>query len=616
MPSVMTALLHQLGAGGFLPDDPNRTDGELLEHFLTQHEEAAFEALVRRHGPMVLGVCRRVLRNVHDAEDAFQATFLVLVHKAGSIVPRDTVGNFLYGVAYRTALKARALAARRHSKERQVRDMPQPARESAPDDRLDLQPHLDQELARLRDKYRAPLVLCDLEGKTRGEAARLLGVAEGTLSSRLARARRMLAGRLATRGVTLSASTLAVALSREATAAYLPAGLLASTTHAALRLAAGEAVADVVSAQAALLTKGVLKAMFVTKCKGVFAWVMVAALAALGAGALGHYAWAQAAEPPAPPSLEDQADEQPPAAARQVVQDDPPPKPKAERKETRVDRKRVTAKDEVTKSFTTKEAPRLVVNTFNGSVAITTGPAGTTKVKVARQARAGTKEEAEKHLKSIDVQITQEANTIRVQAKKSATERIEAGAAVEVQVPPSAQLDLQSSNGGMTISGPTGDVKASSSNGGIQAKGSKGKLHLNTSNGRITVEGGSGKLDLRTRNGSIRIQGATGVVAAQTSNGSIHFAGTLADGEQSFQTSNGRIAIELPADARFRVDARTTNGKATTQFALKESPKPEAGGRGRKFRSRNSLQGTVGDNPKIVLKLRSSNGSIEVTPAK
>src|SRR5205807_133882 len=126
----------------------------------------------------VLGVCRRVLRNGHDAEDAFQATFLVLVRKAGSIVPRELVGHWLYGVAYRTALKARSMAARRRAMEQQVRDM---ARSETldPGARDDWQDQLDHELNRLPDKYRAPVILCELEGKSRRDAARQLGIAEG-----------------------------------------------------------------------------------------------------------------------------------------------------------------------------------------------------------------------------------------------------------------------------------------------------------------------------------------------------------------------------------------------------------------------------------------------------
>src|SRR5262245_12931183 len=144
------------------------TDGQLLESYVRSREEAAFAALVARHGPMVWGVCRRMLANAHDAEDAFQATFLVLVRRAASVVPREMVANFLYGVAHQTALKARATSARRGAREKQVTAMPEPALEQ-PDAPDDLGPLLDQELSRLPDKYRAVIVLCDLEGKTRKE---------------------------------------------------------------------------------------------------------------------------------------------------------------------------------------------------------------------------------------------------------------------------------------------------------------------------------------------------------------------------------------------------------------------------------------------------------------
>src|SRR5262249_27234943 len=154
---------------------------QLLEGYVRGREEAAFAALVRRHGPMVWGVCRRVLHSHQDAEDAFQATFLVLVRKAASVVPREMVANWLYGVARQTALKARATTARRRAREKQVTAMPEPPLEQQAlwDD---LQPLLDQELGRLPDKYRAVIVLCDLEGKTRKEAARHFRLPEGTVA--------------------------------------------------------------------------------------------------------------------------------------------------------------------------------------------------------------------------------------------------------------------------------------------------------------------------------------------------------------------------------------------------------------------------------------------------
>ena len=170
-----------------LPPEDDVTDGQLLGRFIGQHDEDAFAALVKRHGSMVLGVCRRVLGNAHDADDAFQATFLILVHKAASLKSRQLVGNWLYGVAYRTALAARAASARRASKERQVTEMPEPVM-TAMDDWSEIRRLLDQELSQLDDVYREAVVLCDLEGKTRRQAARQLGIPVGTLSGRITEA--------------------------------------------------------------------------------------------------------------------------------------------------------------------------------------------------------------------------------------------------------------------------------------------------------------------------------------------------------------------------------------------------------------------------------------------
>src|SRR5262245_17302106 len=146
-------------------DEAARTDGQLLTAFLLKQDADAFAGLVRRHGPMVLGVCRRVVGDHPTADDAFQAVFLVLARRAAVVRPREQVGNWLYGVAYRTAIKARAVLARRRSREKQVEAMPEPpAPTSAPDVWSDLKPVIDEELARLPEKLRLPVVLCDLEG--------------------------------------------------------------------------------------------------------------------------------------------------------------------------------------------------------------------------------------------------------------------------------------------------------------------------------------------------------------------------------------------------------------------------------------------------------------------
>jgi RNA polymerase sigma factor (sigma-70 family) len=276
----MNGVLRHLRRVALRHDGGGMTDGQLLERFLTAREEAAFEALVRRHGPMVLGVCRRVLIHLHDAEDAFQATFLVMVRKASSMVARETVGNWLYGVAFRTAQKARAAAARRRVKEKQM-SRPEALEE---DVWRELRPLLDQELNRLPDKYRDPVILCDVEGNTRKEAARRLGWPEGTLSGRLSRARVLLAKRLARHGLTLSGGAVAVILSQNAASACVPAPLVSSTVQAAALVAAGHAAAGVVSAPVAALTEGVMKAMLMTKLKIATAVVLAVGLLGIGFG--------------------------------------------------------------------------------------------------------------------------------------------------------------------------------------------------------------------------------------------------------------------------------------------------------------------------------------------
>jgi RNA polymerase sigma factor (sigma-70 family) len=260
------------------------TDGQLLECFVAHREDAAFEALLRRHGPMVLAVCRRVLNNWHDAEDAFQATFLVLARKAASVLPRERVGNWLHGVAYRTALKAVSTNAKRRAKERLARQVPRPEGDGDPGWQ-ELQHVLDQEVDRLPAKYRAPIVLCDLEGKTRREAARLLGWPVGTVSTRILAGRARLAQRLARRtGETLSAGGLAVALAGGEARASVPKSLLAVTVTAARGVRTYQsAAAGVISAKVAALMEGVVKAMLISKLK--IAAVIVLGLAVLGAGA-------------------------------------------------------------------------------------------------------------------------------------------------------------------------------------------------------------------------------------------------------------------------------------------------------------------------------------------
>jgi len=281
----MSSLFRNLCRALRLPGSPEASDGQLLERFVATREEGAFAALVERHGPMIHGVCRRILGDGADADDAFQATFLVLVRKAGSIVPPEMVGNWLHGVACRTARNARATSAKRRAKERAMRDIP---REDAPVPATDLRPILDAELEKLPARYRASIVLCDLEGKSRQEAARQLGLSEGTLSSRLARGRDLLRLRLHRRGLTLPAAALAAALAASAAPAAVPAALLSATISTGALVAAGQTIAASAPVSVALLTEGVLKAMFFSKLKIAAAMFLAIGVIGTGAGVLTH----------------------------------------------------------------------------------------------------------------------------------------------------------------------------------------------------------------------------------------------------------------------------------------------------------------------------------------
>jgi RNA polymerase sigma factor (sigma-70 family) len=291
-----------------LPPDPAATDGALLARFVRTRDEPAFRELVRRHGPMVLGVCRRVAGNAHLAEDAFQAAFLVLARRAAD-VPRGAVRGWLYGVAARTARKARAMSARRLAREVPVAALPERAAEPAAAPDAEALRVLDEEVGALPEHLRAAVVLCELDGASRRDAAARFGIPEGTVASRLAKARKLLAARLRKRGVALPAAGLAWALGRPAAAA-VPSRLLSATAA----LADGSAP---VPASVAQLSQGVLKAMFLTKLQ-VFALCGLLAVAGLAAGLPGSPG-ARAGSPPVPaagnPAPDARADEKKPQPA-------------------------------------------------------------------------------------------------------------------------------------------------------------------------------------------------------------------------------------------------------------------------------------------------------------
>jgi RNA polymerase sigma factor (sigma-70 family) len=284
-------------------------DRQLLERFVVRREEAAFAALVRRHGPMVLSVCRRVLHSLPDAEDTFQATFVVLARKAGSIRKREALGSWLHGVAFHLASTARARIARRRWHESRAGWH---GRETVPQQELgaetawrDLQEVLDAELRRLPDVCREPLVLCYLEGLSHEEAARQLGWPVGTVKSRLARARDLLRARLERRGLALSASAFAVALAANTANAVLPAGLVDTTCAASLALGTGGPSQAVATLADEVLRTGTLKVKLA-------ALVLVAGVVAVSVGGWAYQAGQKATNAEQPTSAKRQADKEGP----------------------------------------------------------------------------------------------------------------------------------------------------------------------------------------------------------------------------------------------------------------------------------------------------------------
>ncbi|HTU90403.1 MAG TPA: sigma-70 family RNA polymerase sigma factor, partial [Gemmataceae bacterium] len=251
------------------------SDEQLLHAFTSRRDDSAFAVLVRRHGPMVLHVCRRVLGHEQDAEDAFQATFLVLSRQAAKLRKKTSLASWLYGTAHRIALKAKQAAARRrrHESQAPLRPNAEPSTELLWDDMRAL---LDNEIARLPEKYRSVFVLFYLEDIGREETARRLGLKEGTVASRLAEARQRLQRRLTRRGVELTAVLAASALAIPKTSALSPA-LIASTTEAAL----GKGAAGLVSAPVAALVKSAVSAAMVGKTKTTA--VVLLAVSLLGA---------------------------------------------------------------------------------------------------------------------------------------------------------------------------------------------------------------------------------------------------------------------------------------------------------------------------------------------
>jgi DUF4097 and DUF4098 domain-containing protein YvlB len=350
--------------------------------------------------------------------------------------------------------------------------------------------------------------------------------------------------------------------------------------------------------------------MMVTKMKWVAALLLAVGLLGTGTGLLAYRSMA------AETTMNLTADS-PPAAARAAVQPSPaaaiqdepedkdataPQKTEKAKKKAKEDDKRITAKEVLTKSFKTGKSPRLIVELHNGAVEITANAESGIDAKVTKEARAETDAAAKEALKSLEVKMEQEGDTVRIKAGKLEGEKrtIHVVASAVLRVPPGTTLDVQTANGAVHLTGAAGNARIRTANGAIHVKDCKSTLDLHTANGAIHVEGGAGQLTMKTVNGGLHIQGTKAVVNAQTNNGGIHFDGSLGEGQQSLNTHNGSISLSLPADSRFRIEADTRNGRVTSEFAVQSTD----------GKSKTRLKGSVGESPSTTLKLHTENGSI------
>jgi RNA polymerase sigma factor (sigma-70 family) len=296
-----------------LPPADGTGDAALLERFIAWRDEAAFELLVYRHGPMVRGLCRRVLRHEQDAEDAFQATFLALARQAPA-VRGGSLAGWLYRVAFHAALKAKARSARRGTAALPA----EISRDTDPVDELlarEVRAVLDEEVMRLPARYRLPVVLCYLQGRSNSEAAAELGCPKGTVDSRLAEARRRLRGRLLRRGLApAAAADLERVLGSASDAAELPGAVVRPVARAALAFMSNHPAAGAVPVSAAVLTNEVLQAMYLSKLKWSAAAVLVLGLFGSGAGVATYEALA-GGQTPVQESAKADPPDKPPADA-------------------------------------------------------------------------------------------------------------------------------------------------------------------------------------------------------------------------------------------------------------------------------------------------------------
>jgi len=287
MQEVQAPSVRELRTDAPLGDSAFQSDAELLDAFVHDHDESAMEALVWRHGPMVLNLCRRILRDEHLAEDAFQAAFMELLRGAGSIDKGQSVSSWLFKVAYRVAHRQRSKMSKEPAQSPNIDDY---AARPAADAVIwrDLRPVLDEEIDRLPEKYRAPIVLCYLQGHTTGEAAEVLRRPKGTVLSHLSRGREQLRSRLTRRGVALTAAWLATHLSANVSSAALPDALVESTVKSAVNFTADKPILELTVSKSAP-AKGSSQAAFLANLKLLLAALLAASAVAFAAISIVHF---------------------------------------------------------------------------------------------------------------------------------------------------------------------------------------------------------------------------------------------------------------------------------------------------------------------------------------
>lgn len=587
------------------------TDSQLLDRFVKQRDEAAFELLVWRHQRMVMSLCRRILRGEQDTEDASQATFLALACKAGSIGKREAIASWLYKVAYRVASRERMNQEKRcrHAQQAATGRLDEHSPSAGAEVmEADIRAAIHEEINRLPKSYRAAVVLCYLEGKTNEEAALQMNCPVGTVVTWLARARRKLRSRLDRRGVAISVGCIETVLAARDSLAAPSLTFVEQTVQAALLFAADQPAPGLVSAKVAELTRGVLETMTMTKLK------FAIAVLAIGLATAGSSVFALSHLPQDKPILRPvhalqsgsiHADQ-----PRVDKPDDPEQtKPVAEQAKNQApkkdDDKIHTAKDVVSQSFKVGKSPKVIVDINNGAIEIDATSAADVEARITKEGRGKTDELAKEALKSLEVKMTQDGDTVQIQEVKKQgqlSRDYSASASATLKVPAGTTLHLNTVNGSVTINSGSGKIHVQTVNGEVRASQAKGALELRSTNGKIVVKEATGSIDLKTLNGEIEIHGENSVVTAETTNGAVRFEGSLAKGDHTFRTTNGEIAITLPAGSSFRLEADTTHGKIKNEFSPDGAPE----------KNKTQLRSTIGQNPVVIIRLHTTNGSISV----